>query len=154
MITFFAPAARCLAAPSRLVKMPVDSSTMSTPRSFQGSCAGSFTDSTLNSIARHGNAVGGRAHVRVEIAEHRVVLEEMGQRGGVGQVVDRDEIDLLVPHRGAHDVAPDPPEPVDAHFDGHVDLAPLRAIRDTPQNTRFYRGALNAVNCRDILQAP
>src|SRR5437763_1353199 len=49
MTTFFAPAARCFAASSRLVKRPVDSNTTSTPRSFQGSCAGSRTDSTLNS---------------------------------------------------------------------------------------------------------
>src|SRR5436190_7743988 len=49
MTTFFAPAARCFAASSRLVKRPVDSNTTSTPRSFHGSCAGSRTDSTLNS---------------------------------------------------------------------------------------------------------
>src|SRR5580765_5464642 len=48
MITFFAPAAMCLAAPSRFVKRPVDSNTTSTPRSFQGSCAGSRNDRTLN----------------------------------------------------------------------------------------------------------
>ena len=47
MITFFAPAARCFAASSRLVNRPVDSKTTSTPRSFHGSCAGSFSDSTL-----------------------------------------------------------------------------------------------------------
>src|SRR5438034_541844 len=47
--TFFAPAATCFAAASRFVKSPVDSKTTSTPRSFHGSCAGSFTDSTVNS---------------------------------------------------------------------------------------------------------
>src|SRR6188768_1386810 len=44
MMTFFAPAARCFAALSRSVKRPVDSKTTSTPRSFQGSCAGSLDD--------------------------------------------------------------------------------------------------------------
>src|SRR6185436_13458533 len=44
-----APAARCFAAASRSVNSPVDSKTTSTPRSFQGSCAGSRSDSTLNS---------------------------------------------------------------------------------------------------------
>ena len=48
MMTFFAPAARCFAAASRSVNSPVDSNTTSTPRSFHGSCAGSFTDSTWN----------------------------------------------------------------------------------------------------------
>ena len=40
-ITRFAPASRCFAAAARLVKIPVHSSTTSTPRLRQGSCAGS-----------------------------------------------------------------------------------------------------------------
>ena len=44
MITFLAPASRCFAAPSRSVKNPVDSTTMSTPSSLQGSAAGSRSD--------------------------------------------------------------------------------------------------------------
>jgi hypothetical protein len=43
----------------------------------------------------------------------------MRKRGGVREVVDRDEVDVLVGERGAHDVAPDAAEPVDANFDGH-----------------------------------
>ena len=46
-ITFFAPAARCLAAPSRSVNLPVHSNTTSTPRSFHGSAAGSLLAKTL-----------------------------------------------------------------------------------------------------------
>ncbi len=41
MMTFLAPASRCLAAFSRSVKNPVDSMTTSTPRSPHGSAAGS-----------------------------------------------------------------------------------------------------------------
>src|SRR4051812_3949605 len=41
MMTFLAPASRCLAASARLVKEPVDSMTTSTPRSAHGSAAGS-----------------------------------------------------------------------------------------------------------------
>jgi len=48
MITRFAPAATCLAASSRLVNLPVPSKTTSTPRSFHGSWAGSFCESTWN----------------------------------------------------------------------------------------------------------
>jgi len=50
MITFCAPASRCLAASSRLVKKPVDSITTSTPSSPQGSAAGSFSANTLSSL--------------------------------------------------------------------------------------------------------
>src|SRR3954453_1217762 len=49
MITFCAPASRCLAASSRLVNRPVDSITTSAPRSPHGSCAGSFSASPLTS---------------------------------------------------------------------------------------------------------
>src|SRR5215207_11414917 len=49
MITFCAPAARCLAASSRLVNRPVDSITTSAPRSPQGRAAGSRSESTLTS---------------------------------------------------------------------------------------------------------
>ena len=41
MMTFFAPASRCLEAASRVRKNPVDSKTISTPSSPQGSFAGS-----------------------------------------------------------------------------------------------------------------
>src|SRR5690242_6875678 len=47
MITFFAPAARCAAALSRLVNRPVDSITTSTPSSFHGSFDGSRSAHTL-----------------------------------------------------------------------------------------------------------
>src|SRR6266536_4520201 len=43
MITFWAPAAWCLPASSAEVNRPVDSITTSTPRSAQGSAAGSFS---------------------------------------------------------------------------------------------------------------
>jgi hypothetical protein len=43
----------------------------------------------------------------------------MCKRRGVGEVVDRDEIDVLVAERGPHDVAADAPEPVDADFHCH-----------------------------------
>src|SRR4051812_20607976 len=50
MTTFLAPASRCLAAASRLVNSPVDSTTTSTPRSFHGSSAGSRTASPLKPL--------------------------------------------------------------------------------------------------------
>src|SRR5437667_143652 len=42
MITFLAPAWRCLDAVAASRKMPVDSTTTATPSSFHGSAAGSF----------------------------------------------------------------------------------------------------------------
>ncbi len=47
MITFLAPASRCLAASSRLVNSPVDSITTSAPISPHGRSAGSRSESIL-----------------------------------------------------------------------------------------------------------
>src|SRR3990167_1675828 len=47
IITFFAPALICFEAPSFSVNLPVDSTTISTPKSFHGSCEGSDTANTL-----------------------------------------------------------------------------------------------------------
>src|SRR3954464_3994731 len=49
MMTFLAPASRCLAASARLVKKPVDSITTSTPRSLHGRFAGSRSARTFTS---------------------------------------------------------------------------------------------------------
>ena len=46
MMTFFAPASRCLAALARSVKSPLHSSTSSTPSDFHGSLPGSRSAST------------------------------------------------------------------------------------------------------------
>jgi hypothetical protein len=48
------------------------------------------------------------------------------QRVGVGQVVDRYDIDAAVTHRGAHDVAADAAEPVDPDFHSHRKIPPPR----------------------------
>jgi hypothetical protein len=51
--------------------------------------------------------------------EDRVVLEQVRQGLGVGQVVDRHEIEFLLAERRPQDVAADPPEPIDADFQTH-----------------------------------
>ena len=60
-----------------------------------------------------------RLDFRVQIAEHRVVLQQVRERRRIGEVVDRHEIDVRVAERGAHDVAADAAEPVDANPDFH-----------------------------------
>src|SRR5512139_1417471 len=50
MTTVRAPASRCLAALARSVNRPVDSTTTSTPKSFQGRAAGSLLARTLISL--------------------------------------------------------------------------------------------------------
>jgi hypothetical protein len=78
----------------------------------------------LELVLVHRDAVPLRGDVRVEVAEYRVVLQQMGQRVGVRQVIDRHDIDAAVAHRGAHDVAADAAEPVDPHLDCHLRFPP------------------------------
>ena len=94
MITFFAPASRCFAAWSRSVKRPVDSSTMSTPRSFHGSLAGILLGEHAHPVAVDDERVARGLHRALEAAVHRVVLEQVRQRLRVGEVVHRDEVDV------------------------------------------------------------
>ena len=92
---------------------------MSTPRSFHGSCAGSLLRQHLELIAADLDGVAGGADRHGEVAEHRVVLQQVSQRRGVGDVVDGDDVDVVMRQRRAHDVAADPSEPVDANLNGH-----------------------------------
>src|SRR6266446_1130085 len=59
------------------------------------------------------------AHLVGQIAEDGVVLQKVRESFRVGDVVDGDELDVLVVKRGAHYVATDAAEAVDANLDGH-----------------------------------
>ena len=88
---------------------------------------------TADGITVDDDAVGPALDRGGEVAEHRVVLQEMRQRLRVGQVVDGHEVDLVVGQRRAHDVAPDAPESVDPYSNRHrilrVRLGPGRSNR-------------------------
>ena len=120
MTTRFAPAVICLRASPAFVNRPVDSRTMSTPSDFQGSAAGSFSRIPSPSpsivIVRRPKAI--RAFIG---AVHRVVLEQVGQRLRVGQVIHRHEVQVLETAflRRPDDLAPDASKPVDANLDRH-----------------------------------
>ena len=125
MITFFAPAVMCAPALSASVKRPVDSRTMSTPRSPHGSVAGSFSLRTLISRPSMISGVVGvvdRARVG---AVGRVVLEQERVERRLDEVVDGDDLDV----RGSLDerlerLAADPPEAVDADPNCHRPCPP------------------------------
>ena len=121
MMTFFAPAAMCLAAPSRFGEDARSTRTRRRRRASSTAAApGPSTDRTWNSSLSDRDAVALGRDVGLQVAEDRVVLEQVGERLGVGQVVDGDDVDAAVVHGGAHDVAADAAEPVDPDFDGHL----------------------------------
>ncbi len=76
----------------------------------------------LKTLPLYGDSVlGVRDFVR-QIAEDGVVLQKVRESLGVGDVVNGDELNVLVVERGAHDVAADTAEAVDANLDGHYFL--------------------------------
>ena len=120
MTTFFAPASRCFCAPSRSVKKPVDSSTTSTPRSPQGSAPGSRSREHAHLLAGGAEHPVGELDLALERAERRVVLQEVGHRLRVAEVVQRDDLEIgpeRVPR--AEEVPPDAAESVDADASSH-----------------------------------
>src|SRR6185437_9760135 len=97
----------------------------------------------LELILVDGDLVAARLDVGLQIAENRVVLEQMRQGRGIRQVVDRDEVDLAAARRRAHDVATDAAESVDTNFDSHLVLRHASARVD-PRTPRVP--AASAVN--------
>src|SRR5699024_2050187 len=58
--------------------------------------------------------------ISLEGAENGVVLEQVRERLGVGEVVDRDDFDVAATSGDrAPEIAADPTEAVDAYTDGH-----------------------------------
>jgi hypothetical protein len=74
----------------------------------------------LHGLAAHGDLVGGGLHLVRQAAQDAVVLQQVGERGVVGQVVDADDLDVRAggEHR-PEEVAADTAEAVDANPDGH-----------------------------------
>ncbi len=121
MITFLAPAARCLAASARAVKKPVDSITTSTPSSAQGRAAGialgEHLDLAVPSTDDRPSLASTAPGKRPRIESY---LSRWARVAGVGEVVDRDELEVGSRRvRGAEDVSPDAPEAVDADLHCH-----------------------------------
>ena len=58
-------------------------------------------------------------HVRVKLSEHRIVLGQMGESGGVGEIVYRNKFDIGVVQSSANDVSSDAAETVNTNFDRH-----------------------------------
>ena len=154
MITFLAPASRWARAFSASVKMPVDSRTMSTPRSPHGSAAGSFSARTLisrpsmmieRSPALDGAVVG---------AVGRVVLEQQGVHLGVDEVVDGDDLDVRrALDEGLERLAADAAEAVDADARGHGGATPCHADpwrTPNPGSTALRSSARSATCVRAV----
>src|SRR5262249_16241129 len=73
----------------------------------------------LDGPAVHRNGVIGMRDLERQIAQDRVVFQQVRQRLGVGDVVYRDELDVLIVYRRPDDVPADASESIDPNLDGH-----------------------------------
>ena len=132
----------CLRASVALVKNPVDSMTMSTPRSPQGRFAGSRSANALIDGAVHDDVVVVVLDGRVEAARDGVVLQEVREGLVVGEVVHRDDLEVCALSEGGTEVvAADAAEAVDA------DLYRHRCLLFDVARARTYTGELIGRRC-------
>ena len=85
-----------------------------------GQGSGIFFFKNLDDFAVDGNTVGAGGDFVGQVAEDRVVLEQVSQSLGIGEIVDGDEVEVLVGERGAKNVASDASKSINANFYGHV----------------------------------
>jgi hypothetical protein len=115
-------------------------------------------DLDLLAVDRDEVVAGG--DVVLEVAEDGVVLQQVGQCGGGGEIVNGYEFDVRVAESGAEDVAADAAEAVDTNFNCHNLLAPqeLRASCDADAGNCFrlslfggYQTEMSRANFRLLL---
>ena len=120
MMTFLAPASRCLEASSRLVNSPVDSNHDVGPDVAPRQLRGVLLGEDLELVAVDDQPVLADLDLALVGAEDGVVPEQVGEHLVVDQVVDPDEVDFGARRfRGAEQVAADAPEAVDADLHCH-----------------------------------
>ena len=84
-----------------------------------GQGSGIFFLENFYDLAVDRNTVGAGGDFVRQVAEDRVVLEQVGQSLGIGEIVHGDEVEVLVGERGAENVASDASKSINANFYGH-----------------------------------
>ena len=85
---------------------------MSTPRLFPGQFPDVFLGQDLDLCAVDDDRVFGRRDVSFEPAEHGVIFQEMGERFGVGDIVDGEIFDFRIPREARSRFRPIRPNPL------------------------------------------
>ena len=81
--------------------------------------AGVFGLENFEALAFDADGVFGVGNFVGQVAENGVVLQQVREGLGVGDVVDGHKLNVFVVQRGAHDVASDAAKAVDSYLDGH-----------------------------------
>src|SRR5581483_11636476 len=74
----------------------------------------------LDGLAVDRDAVASGGDLVGQVAQHGIVLEQMSQSLGFGQIVDRDELQVGILERSAQYVTADSSKTINTYFDCHV----------------------------------
>ncbi len=129
-MTFFAPPSMWARAAGPLVNRPVDSMTMSTPRSPQGSLAGSRSARILIALSptRISSPETDTSSFRVPITVSylsRCAMVAMSPRSFAATISKPRSPSAAAAARA--EITADPAEPVDSHANGHSTKSPRRS---------------------------
>src|ERR1019366_930717 len=84
-----------------------------------GQGGGIFFFEDSDGLAVDRNTVGPGGDFVRQVAEDRVIFEQVGQSLGIGEIVNGDEVEVLVGERGAENIASDASKSIYANFYGH-----------------------------------
>jgi hypothetical protein len=101
----------------------------------------------LDRLAVHDDLIAGGLHLVGQAAQNAVVLQQVSERRVVGQVIDRDDLDVLATGGdSAPEVATDTAEAVDAYADAHGNRTP-RTDGGLNLNHEPYRTQIGLDHC-------
>ena len=81
-----------------------------------------FLRKNLDCLAINSDGIARSLNRLLQIAQDRVILQQMGQRCWAGEVVHGHKFQARIVESGTQHVASDPAKAVDANFDCHVEL--------------------------------
>ena len=93
--------------------------TICAPTDSQGSFGRIFFLKTLKVLPSDRDAIVRRRDFVGQVAQNRVVLQQVSQRLGIGQVVDGHKFEVGIIERSAQHVAPNAAKAVNAYFNCH-----------------------------------
>ena len=118
-MTCLAPAERCLPAAFAVGKSTGRFDHHVDVQRFPRQFFWIFDREYFDGVSINENLVLLGLNSRRQRAVHRVVFEQVGERLGVREIVDSDDLQVFVTHRGAQHVAPDASESIDSYSNGH-----------------------------------
>src|SRR5262249_15677519 len=80
---------------------------------------GIFLGESLDLLATDGDGMFVEVHLFVEGSENGIVLQKMGERFRIGEIVKGHEFNVIAMEAGAYNISSDAAEAVDSNFDCH-----------------------------------